>query len=369
MTVWKEKFIDKNEFARSGDKLLSVKKLVIHYTANNGAGAMNHFNYFNTLEGRYASAHLFVDSKEALLIIPLNEVAYHANDGGKTYVPELKASASYYKEGNANLTSIGVEMCVEKDGTFSKATVSRTEDVFVELCKKFKLDPLKDIVRHYDITHKNCPAPWVKDGSKFTEFKKSVNEKLKASSEKKVADTPKATAKSTNVGVVTILADELNIREKADFDSKIVKVVKKGESYKVYGEENGLYNVGSGFVTTNRKYVGYKSLANPVKEVAPTSKPVAHIEPQQKFGEVEINDGLSFKVIVGSFKDHSEAEKRVEDLKAKKIDSYIISYYEGGKVSFFRVVAGSFDVKENGEKMIENLAKLGFEGFLLAHEY
>uniref|UniRef100_UPI0018F20FB1 LysM peptidoglycan-binding domain-containing protein n=1 Tax=Thermaerobacillus caldiproteolyticus TaxID=247480 RepID=UPI0018F20FB1 len=57
-------------------------------------------------------------------------------------------------------------------------TIARTEDVFVELCKKFKLNPMKDIVRHYGITHKNCPAPWVKDTKAFEDFKKRVQAKL-----------------------------------------------------------------------------------------------------------------------------------------------------------------------------------------------
>jgi hypothetical protein len=45
-------------------------------------------------------------------------------------------------------------MCIEKDGTFHPDTITRTEDVFVELCKKFNLDPMCDIVRHFDVTAK-----------------------------------------------------------------------------------------------------------------------------------------------------------------------------------------------------------------------
>jgi N-acetylmuramoyl-L-alanine amidase CwlA len=69
-------------------------------------------------------------------------------------------------------------MCIEKDGTFHPDTITRTEDVFVELCKKFNLDPMCDIVRHFDVTAKNCPAPWVKDEQQFIQFKQRVNAKL-----------------------------------------------------------------------------------------------------------------------------------------------------------------------------------------------
>ncbi|GCD83653.1 hypothetical protein PTHTG4_27170 [Parageobacillus thermoglucosidasius] len=173
MPVWTEKFIRKNEYSRPGLKLKGVRKLVLHWTANPGASAENHFKYFDQTiiqAKRYASSHIFVDKNEAINIIPLDEVAYHANDGTYRGVPELKP--------NANFLSIGVEMCVEKDGTFHPNTIARTEDVFVELCKKFKLNPMKDIVRHYDITHKNCPAPWVKDFKAFEDFKKRVQAKL-----------------------------------------------------------------------------------------------------------------------------------------------------------------------------------------------
>jgi N-acetylmuramoyl-L-alanine amidase len=57
MSAWIEKFINVNQFSRSGKKLNTVKKLVVHYTANPGASAENHYRYFNTLKDRYASAH------------------------------------------------------------------------------------------------------------------------------------------------------------------------------------------------------------------------------------------------------------------------------------------------------------------------
>ncbi|WP_137743229.1 peptidoglycan recognition protein family protein [Robertmurraya siralis] len=176
MSLWIDKFIKPNKFSRPQNKLTAVRKIVIHYTANNGATALNHYNYFNDLKDRYASAHIFADKKEAYCIIPLNEVAYHANDGSYRGISELKP--------NANFLSIGVEMCLEKNGTFHQDTIKRTEDILVELCKRYKLDPLKDIVRHYDITHKNCPAPWVKNPQHFIDFKKRVNEKLKGNSER-----------------------------------------------------------------------------------------------------------------------------------------------------------------------------------------
>lgn len=192
MFTWRNDYIKKNQFSRPGLKLKGRKKGIIHYTANPGATAANHQRYFNNLTGRYASAHIFVDKKEAICIVPLNEVAYAANDGKYRGVAALQP--------NANFLSISVEMCQEKDGSFHSNTISRTEDVFVDLCKLYGWNPLKDIVRHYDVTHKNCPAPWVSNPSEFTNFKKRVNAKLsgKKVSKPKPSKTGSSTAKKTN---------------------------------------------------------------------------------------------------------------------------------------------------------------------------
>jgi N-acetylmuramoyl-L-alanine amidase len=64
-------------------------------------------------------------------------------------------------------------MCVDKDGTISPDTIKNTIEVIVDLCKTYKLTE-NDIVRHYDVTHKPCPKPFIDDSSKFEDFKKQV---------------------------------------------------------------------------------------------------------------------------------------------------------------------------------------------------
>lgn len=169
--AWKEKIIPFNVFSRPMVRIRDIRKIVVHYTANNGASAMNHYTYFKNLSGRYASAHFMVDKIEALLIIPLNEMTYQANDGVTKLIPELRPNANYY--------SIGVEMCLERNGSIHPDTVKRTEAVVAELCRRYNLNPLTDVVRHYDITRKNCPAPWVANGSLFSAFKLRVNNQMK----------------------------------------------------------------------------------------------------------------------------------------------------------------------------------------------
>ncbi|WP_430510812.1 peptidoglycan recognition protein family protein [Gottfriedia solisilvae] len=176
MALWKNDFITINKYTRPSIKLKAIKKIVLHWTANPGASAENHQRYFNgtAIKNKtYASAHIFVDPNEAICIIPFDEVAYHANDQyernsrGEVFrgVPELAP--------NANLLSVGVEMCVERDGSISSATIKRAATVIAALCKAYKLDE-NDIVRHYDVTHKLCPKPFVDDPEKFNDFKAQV---------------------------------------------------------------------------------------------------------------------------------------------------------------------------------------------------
>lgn len=253
MSVWINDFIKINRYSRPGKKLKGKVKGILHYTANHGATAKNHVTYFGKSlieqnenkpekKRRFASAHIFVDRNEARCIIPLDEVAYAANDGNYRGVSELKP--------NANYLSISVEMCQESDGSFHPATISRTEDVFVELCKMFNWNPLKDIVRHYDVTHKNCPAPWVSNPQSFIDFKTQIKQKLNPVEEVEIMsieDVKPTATPNKGIGVVRVLENTV-LRESPVYTSPIIRTLKKDEEYVVYGLENGWYNGGNSWI-------------------------------------------------------------------------------------------------------------------------
>lgn len=187
------KHIRKNEFSRPAYDLLKIQAIVIHWTANSGADADAHFNYFDKTIiqlKRYAGAHIFVDKDKTLELIPLNEGAFGANDGGNASLklPTLRASDKRYPtrtgDGNANLLTIHVEMCVEKDGSIHPDTVERTRLVVKMLQDKFP--QLKDtknrVVRHFDITGKNCPKPFVEDEKKWNAFLESIDQPIEEES-------------------------------------------------------------------------------------------------------------------------------------------------------------------------------------------
>lgn len=73
-----------------------------------------------------------------------------------------------------NSNSIGIEMCSDKDSkgnyVITPATVNNAVELTKYLMNKYNIDK-NHIVRHFDVTGKNCPAPWVTDQSQWIAFK------------------------------------------------------------------------------------------------------------------------------------------------------------------------------------------------------
>lgn len=150
-----------------------IQYLVIHDTGNPGAGAggYNHYLYFNG-GNRNASAHYFVDSKEIVQLVEDSTAAWHCGDGKGKY-------------GITNSNSIGIEICINRDGDYNKA-VAKTVELVVFLMKKHNIS-IDKVVRHYDASRKSCPDTMKKDNWKtWHEFKKEVEKKYKGEKEEKV---------------------------------------------------------------------------------------------------------------------------------------------------------------------------------------
>ena len=153
-------------------RLISVIiKIVLHFTANDGATDEANGNYFaNNNVG--ASAHVFIDDDSITQSVPDNYVAYSV--GGRKY-PGTKGGKLYRKATNAN--TYNIEMCdVLKNGKHdvSEKTLENTIDFVRVKMKEFNLT-VDDVIRHYDVNGKPCPAYFV-DEKKWAEFKKRLSE-------------------------------------------------------------------------------------------------------------------------------------------------------------------------------------------------
>ena len=171
-----QKLITKNRPYR---KLKELRGIVIHWTANTrkGANSQAHYLYFNNAN-RSASAHYFVDDKSILQLIPDDEVAWHVGDSIK--LANLPIRAKYVPKGdNPNNYFIAIEMCVNEDADQQKV-IDSTVRLVTDLMLKYKLT--KDqVVRHYDITGKDCPkmfVPLVVNGVKLEHAWLAFKDKL-----------------------------------------------------------------------------------------------------------------------------------------------------------------------------------------------
>jgi N-acetylmuramoyl-L-alanine amidase CwlA len=152
-----------------------VEWIVIHYTGGT-APALNNVRYYQ-LPGCDASAHYFVGNKTE------NGQIYQGVDP-KDRAWHIAAITEWFN-GARNYNSIGIETACHNDTAYQGADSPdwyfdpETVDSLVELVKALMADYGIDadhVVRHYDCTHKLCPAMWVHDEAAWLAFKARLTE-------------------------------------------------------------------------------------------------------------------------------------------------------------------------------------------------
>lgn len=118
--------------------------ITIHETGNyaQGADAAAHASWLKSddAEEKRISYHYTVDDHSIVQHLPDSETAYHAGDGA---------------DGPGNTTSIGIEICVNKDGDFERAKANAASLVRLLMAEHgFQLDK---VVQHNHWNGKNCP--------------------------------------------------------------------------------------------------------------------------------------------------------------------------------------------------------------------
>ena len=136
-----------------GKRAGTIRYIVVHYTAGRNDTAENNGRYF-AREQVGASAHYFVDENTVVQSVPDGEVAWHC--GGSSYChPHCR-----------NSNAIGVEICSKwEDGSywFAPEAMERAKVLIRWLMEKYEI-PAERVLRHYDVTGKLCPAPFVGRG-------------------------------------------------------------------------------------------------------------------------------------------------------------------------------------------------------------
>lgn len=235
-----------NPYSRPGTIRKRTEKVAVHYVGNPGTTALNNRNYFNNLaktHARYVSSNYIVGlDGEVIECVPPEEIAYCTNQ--------------------ANEYSISIECChPDASGKFTDATETALAELCVYLLKRYNLTA-DDIIRHYDVTGKQCPLYWAPTkyqpaevaNGRFAAFKDRVRDMLG-----NAPDVPESVEELPFC--VKVLDPELNIRKAPGTSSDIVGVIRGGGIYTIVDTEMvgsvrwGKLKSGIGWISLGEKYV------------------------------------------------------------------------------------------------------------------
>ena len=139
------------------------KYIVIHYVGAEG-GAQANCRYFERFY-RGASAHYFVGhAGEVWQCVEDSNIAWHCG------------AVKYKHKECRNTNSIGIEMCCRKGANgwyFEQATITSTIGLVKELMHKYNI-PVSNVIRHYDVSGKICPQPFVANSAAWDSFKAAL---------------------------------------------------------------------------------------------------------------------------------------------------------------------------------------------------
>jgi len=145
--------------ARTGVKLVEINNIVIHYVGNPDSTAQNNRDYFNKIDTEVCSHFVIGLDGEIIQCVPLDE----------------KSNAS----NNRNLDTISIEVCHPDDsGKFTDVTYASLVKLTAWLCDNSRLKA-SDVIRHYDITGKECPKYFVTNEAEWKKFLEDVKTELK----------------------------------------------------------------------------------------------------------------------------------------------------------------------------------------------
>ena len=277
--------------------------VVVHNTAND-ASAQNEVKYMIS-NNNQVSFHFAVDDKEIVQGLPLDRNAWACGDGAN---------------GKGNRKGIQIEICYSKSGGARFENAEKNAAKFIAQLLKERGWGVDKVKKHQDFSNKYCPhrtldKGWASFVNMIKDYLNELNKPVQSTQSSSISVGDKVKVKTTathyatgqsmasfvkgstyevtridgnklllsdivswvwdydvdkvgsttqsnsdNSFLVEIICDELNIRQQADFNSKVVGTVKKGEVFTIVEEKNGLGKLksGAGYISMNTKYVRRK---------------------------------------------------------------------------------------------------------------
>ncbi|MBQ4612498.1 MAG: N-acetylmuramoyl-L-alanine amidase [Clostridia bacterium] len=140
--------------ARSGHALADFTGVVVHYVGNPGTTAMGNRNYFNQPTTEVVSHFVIGLDGEVVQCLPLHERSVASN--------------------SRNRDTVSIEVChPDESGVFNDATYASLVRLTAWLCELGELDTAA-VIRHYDVTGKECPLYYVRNPEAWQAFLSAV---------------------------------------------------------------------------------------------------------------------------------------------------------------------------------------------------
>ena len=295
MYIIKQNLVASENYSVKCPHSMTAEFIVVHNTAND-ATAENEVAYMIRNKNQ-VSFHYAVDDQEVVQGVPINRNTWHAGDGN----------------GEGNRKGISIEICYSKSGGTRFDQAEKNAAHFIATLLRERGWGIEKVKKHQDFRNKYCPhrtldkgwngflqmiksylndipvtsSSGFKVGEKVrvkesaTQYatgqalawfvKGSIYEVTKVAGDKLllsdiiswvwIDDVEKVSANTvipkSYPFLVEIICDELNIRQKADFNSEVIGVVKKGEVFTIVDQQNGLYKLksGAGWISAGTKYV------------------------------------------------------------------------------------------------------------------
>ena len=277
--------------------------IVVHNTAND-ASAANEVKYMIS-NNNQVSFHFAADDKEVVQGLPLDRNAWACGDGAN---------------GKGNRKGIQIEICYSKNGGVRFENAEKNAAKFIAQLLKERGWGVDKVKKHQDFSNKYCPhrtldKGWASFVNMIKDYSNELNKPVQSTQSSSISVGDKVKVKTTathyatgqsmasfvkgstyevtridgnklllsdivswvwdydvdkvgsttksnsdNSVLVEIVCDELNIRQQADFNSKVVGTVKRGEVFTIVEEKNGLGKLksGVGYISMNTKYVKRK---------------------------------------------------------------------------------------------------------------
>ena len=149
--------------SRRGTELEEIQDVVIHYVGNPGTSAQQNRNWYANPESQVSSHFIVGLDGEVIQCIPLWEMS----------------SASNHR----NKDTISIEIChPDESGKFTRESYDAAVKLTAWLLENCYLRP-GDIIRHHDITGKDCPRYFVRNEQAWEDFRQDVNRSVRAEEE------------------------------------------------------------------------------------------------------------------------------------------------------------------------------------------